>query len=154
MVKSSNGSFLPLLLFGSLACLFPSATLADVQITKLDDLSFGSWGGTGNLEQTDQVCVYNTVDANYAVSASTPSGFFRMNDGGNVLPYEIRFQGSSGGFVEIDNSPTGFTAANTTSANCGGGTNATLKITVTESALSGASPGNYSGTLSLLIEPN
>ncbi len=143
------------LVFAALITILGNHAKADVQITKLDDLSFGTWGGSGDLEQTDQICIYNTVDANYRISASTPSGNFRMNDGANILPYEIRFQGSSGGFVQLNyNSPTGFTAANTSSSNCGGSTNATLKVTVTESALSSAVSGNYSGTVSLLLEPN
>ena len=155
MGQHSNRIFSALLLIGTLANFSPSSVMADVQITKLDNLDFGTWGGSGDLDQTDQICIYNTVDANYKVSASTPAGAFRLNDGGNVLPYEVRFQGSSGGFVQLNyNSPTAFTAANTSSANCGGGTNATLKVTVTESALSSATPGNYSGTVSLLLEPN
>lgn len=128
---------------------------ADVQITDFDDLTFGSWSGSGDLEQSDQLCVYNSASANYKISATSPSGNFKMNDGGNLLSYEVRFQGSSGGFVQLSyNSPTAFTAANTSSQTCGGGTNSTLKVTVTESALSAAAPGSYSGTITLLLEPN
>ena len=129
--------------------------LANVQITKLTDLIFGSWSGTGDLVQTDLVCIYNTVDANYKISATSLAGSFQMNSGSNLLPFEVRFQGSVGGLTQLSyNTPTAFTSANTVSTACAGGTNATLKVTVTESALSAAVPGNYSGTLSLILEPN
>ena len=129
--------------------------LADVQISALNDLSFGTWSGTGDMEQTDAVCVYNTVNANYKITGTAPGGIFRMANGGNNLNYEVRFQGSSGGFVQLTHgTSSSFTAANTSSWNCSGGTNATLKVTVTDGALSAAATGNYTGTLYLLLEPN
>jgi len=155
MVRTSKSSLFYLCLVAFMLQLFSSSALADVQVTKIDDLSFGSWGGTGDMEQSDLVCIYNTVDANYKISATSPGGVFRMINGANNLNFEVRFQGSSGGFVQLTHgTPSSFTAANTSSATCSGGTNATLKVTVTESALSAAKAGNYAGSLSLLLEPN
>jgi len=127
-----------------------------VQISNMNDISFGSWSGSLSMEQTDAVCIYNdSANTNYKISATSPGGVFRMTNGGNNLNFEVRFQGSSGGFVQLTHgSPSNFTAANISSSNCSGGTNATLKVTVTESDLAAAKAGTYSGSLSLLLEPN
>ena len=128
---------------------------ADVQITGIANLDFGTWSGTNNMEQTDQVCIYNSASANYRITATSSAGSFQMTSSGNTLPYEVRFQGSSGSFTQLAyNTPGAFTSANTVAANCGGSTNASFRVTVTESALGAAREGSYSGLLYLLLEPN
>jgi hypothetical protein len=127
---------------------------ADVQITGFTDIHFGTWSGSGNLVSTNSLCVYNTVDVNYNVTATAAGGVFQLVNGSNTLDFSVRFKKSGGSYTNLPyNTPIGFDNANTSSANCSGGTNATLEVTIQESALFAARPGTYSGTLTILLEP-
>jgi hypothetical protein len=145
------------LLLGLSLELFAVKALAapQVRITSVDTLTFGTWSGSGDMFQTDGVCIYNDTSTNYRITATATEGSFIMTSGGNNLGYVVTFQGSSGGFVGLDyNTPTGFTAANMASETCGGSTNGNLRVTFTDASLSAAKSGSYSGSLILLLEPN
>ncbi len=144
----------PLLLAIGYHALAPLLSFADVQITAFNDLTFGTWGASGDMVQTDDLCVYNSFDDNYKITATGSGGSFQMTSGGDNLSYEVRFRQGGGSYVQLThNSSSSFTNANTTSATCSGGTNSTLQVTVRDTALAAARPGNYSGVLTLLLEP-
>jgi hypothetical protein len=145
-----------LLLFLLLSVLPAHAQL--VQITSMRNFSFGSWSGSGDLHDSDQVCIYRSSGGtNYRITASGSGAgsSFRVANGGANIAYEVRWQPLPAGSLTslTAASPTGFSGASN-SINCGGSTNALLDITITESALSAAASGSYSGTLSILLEPN
>lgn len=129
-----------------------------VQITSVGNFGFGAWSGSGDLHSTDQVCIYRSSGgSNYRITAtgSGAASSFRVANGGANIAYEVRWQPLPAGSLTslTAGSPTGFSGASG-SINCGGSTNALLDITITETALSAASSGSYSGTLTLLLEPN
>lgn len=127
---------------------------ADVQITGFSNMSFGSWGGTGDMVLTNDLCVYNSVDANYRITASGSGGSFQLVSGGNSIPYAVEFKKSGGSYSALTHgSSAAFNGANTASVNCGGSTNSTLRVTVTQAALDTAHAGSYGATLTVLVEP-
>jgi hypothetical protein len=134
--------------------LVTSAEAQTVRISGVGDLNLGTWMGSGNLNSQDTLCVYNLGNANYKIRAtgSGAASAFTMAGGGNDLAYEVYFQ-DSGAFVQLTSgSYSDFTDANTVADDCGGVDNATLKVVATSAALSSVPAGNYSGTLTLLLE--
>lgn len=135
--------------------LLSSQSLADVQITNMNDIALGSWGGSGDLQGDDSVCIYSTGSADYLVTASGSGAgsAFELTSGSDTLTYEVRYN-DGGSFVQLTTGNSqAFTGASST-VNCGGGTNGTLRVTVRELDLSGVLSGSYSGTLTVVIDPN
>jgi len=123
----------------------------------MNDLTLGSWPGSGDVEDTDNVCVFNDGGPNYLITASGSGGggAFTLSSGGNSVAYVFQFQGSSGGFTTLSpNSSQGFSSADQLSSTCSGGTNASMRVRVTESTLLGAKKGSYSGTVNVQVDPS
>ena len=130
---------------------------ADVRISNMNDLSLGSWSGSGDVEDSDSVCIYNNGGPNYLITASGSGtgGAFTLSSGGNTIAYTFQFQGSSGGYTTLSpNSGQGFSSADQVSDTCGGSTNASMRVRVTESSLMSAKKGSYSGTVNVQVDPN
>lgn len=118
-----------------------------VQLTDLDDLDFGAPQlVTADLTVSDDVCVFSTTGG-YSVSASSPNAF-SMVAGTDTMAYDIDWNGSDIEAAAV----TG--TGDSTSLNCGGGTNATIVVTIAEAAFNAAPPGNYVDTVTLTVSPN
>ena len=135
-----------------------------IQISGVSDLELGTWTDVNtNLEKGAEVCIYtNLSSAGYQVTASGDGtgGAFEMTDSGSgaTIPFSLEWNDEA--------TPTGATAltagsalsgqngANTTSQNCGGGTNAYIKASIGAPELIEAESGDYQGTVSILVEPN
>lgn len=147
--------------FGFILCLLlaqPEQAGALVQITNVNDFSFGTWSGTGDLVITDGICIYEDVGNRRYVVRPTGSGSgsaFTLSGGSSTLAYSVAWVGSGGGgFTTLTSgSNTNFTQSSRT-VNCGGGTNATLQITISAANLLAAEAATYTGTLTLTIQPN
>lgn len=133
-----------------------------VRITKLTDAAFGSIANLGvNATRTQSVCLYsdtNTRRYNITAVGTGPSGAFRLTSGANNLAFQVEWNSSSGqtsGTQLAPNVPlTGLTSTATQQAcNSGPTTSASLIILLQSSALSGATAGTYSGTLTLIAGP-
>jgi hypothetical protein len=137
---------------------FVAPAFSVVRISNMNDFSFGSWTGVGDLVQSDSICIHDSSTANtnrYTIRAtgSGGGGAFSLNSGPNTLAYAVAWQGSQGGIVNLTSGTnTNFRRAST-STTCGGGTNATLRITITEANMLAATAGSYSGTLTILLQP-
>jgi len=151
---------------GTLAILLTvSPTLAAsnrVRITKLTDPAFGSIANLGvNATRTQNLCLYsdtNTGGYNITAVGTGPGGAFHLTSGGNPLAFVVQWNSSSGqssGTQLTPNIPlTGLTSSATQqSCNSGPTTSASLIILLQSSALSGATAGTYSGTLTLIAGP-
>ena len=130
-----------------------------VQLSNLDDIDFGSFDGN-EATDTDDVCVW-TNTGGYAVKASSAngSGSFLMSDGASAnLTYEVSWADSPGAATGTDLSEnaqaTGFGGTFSGPTCGGGGSNATLILTLLGSAANATAPaGAYSDTLTIEVAP-
>jgi len=133
---------------------------AEVQISGLDDLSLGTHSGSGNINAQESFCIYSSAfNGNYSIEISSinqdSNGNFHL-DGASLgkIPYDLAFidSGIQGGGTTVGNSSlTGI--GNTINQDCGGSNNATLSLSINETALQAAESGNYQDTLILLVQP-
>ena len=133
-----------------------------VRITKLTNVTFGSIANVGvDAVQAQSVCLYsdtNTKGYNIKATGSGPSGAFRLASGLNSLAYEVQWSSSAGQNSGIQLSPniplTGQVSAATQQAcTMGPATSASLIVVLRSTALSSATAGSYSGTLTLVVGP-
>lgn len=138
--------------------LGPHAVQAQsMQISGLNDLTLGTWSGSGDLFSEDPLCVYFLGIEPYQITASGSGvgGAFTLTGTGGSVAYQVQFKGSTGAYDTMTSgSARSFGDADISSQNCGGLSNAHVKVLVTEAALSSALSGSYSGTVTLLLEPD
>ncbi|MFM1848286.1 MAG: hypothetical protein RL417_1760 [Pseudomonadota bacterium] len=138
-----------------LVLLAPATSVSqDLMVTISSDISLGTWTGVGDKESSVGVCVYNSGGSGYSITASGSGGGFSLTGTGGSIVYGVSFSdtGVSGTFAELTNgSSRSFSGADESSSNCGGSSNAGVRVTVSEAALGAAAPGNYSGTLTLVL---
>jgi hypothetical protein len=130
-----------------------------VKISRLDDVSFGAYGGTGARQSSERFCVYSSA-ASYRLSVSSPSqdssGNFYLpsvNSSANI-PVAVSFIDNIGGpgSIPVSNSPvSGLGDSN--SEDCLGTDNATLTFDMDEQSLRSAASGDYLETFTIMIEP-
>ena len=131
-----------------------------VQVTGLDDINLGTFGGAGDMTGATAFCVYRNGTGLYdmTVSSANESGTtFRATDGSNFLSYVVRFDddadASDGAAIGSSAQETAI-AGNGTSLNCGSSDNASLHVTFAEADLLSADTGSYNDTITVLVEPN
>lgn len=129
-------------------------------IKNVDDAIFNTWDGAGDVEDSDDVCVYsNGGSNNYEVTAygNGNANAFTVTDGNKSIPYSVAWS---------DNKGSDFAAGTTlikdqiTNSNFGGGSNpvcakdnASVVVKFAESDLlaSAVSGNSYQGTLTMII---
>ena len=132
-----------------------------IQISNMADIAFGSYSGTGDLNGNQDVCIYTNLAAGTYVVTATGSGAanaFTVTDGSNTIAYNVYFNDTTGTTGEVQLSTGSQSAqqsgANTSSATCGGGDAANYHIEMLETNLQTAPAASYTGTLTLVVEPN
>lgn len=147
-----------ILLVCLLNLIFISDGFALVRITEMDNFAFGTWSGSGQLQASDTICIYDSqANMNYGIRAtgSGAASAFTVASGAFTLAYGVQWQGSVGAMTTLTtNVKTVFNNANRISQTCGGAPNATLRITFTQANLEAAEAGTYSGVLTLLLTRN
>lgn len=137
---------------------------AKVQISDMPEvLDFGTYSGSGDLNQTDDVCVWTNVsNGTYKVTASgsgTEGAFTVARGETATVAYQVWWRPSLDGGVEYVQLESGEASAsqsgaNTESPSCSsGGKSATFKVLFKRNTLLSSPPGEYRGTLSLMIAP-
>lgn len=128
-----------------------------VRISQMDDIGLGTFDGINDAVGTDSICVYrNDASGAYAITATGDGAgsAFELADGGNVLPYQVEYDDGTG-FVLMSagGMPLNRANADPGAVDCGGASNAQVRVTVFATDMDVAPVGNYGGTLTLLISP-
>lgn len=157
---------LSLLLVAGLCSVAPStsAIAADrARISALSDVSFGVITNfAADSVRNESLCLYSKSPPSdrYRITASGSGsgGAFELNSGSDTLPYEVEWSDAAGqatGTSLLPNQP--LTAQQNTAGidDCSKGpaTTASLVIVLRSAAITSATSGNYTGTLSLLVAP-
>ncbi|MEE4298418.1 MAG: hypothetical protein V2J24_03155 [Pseudomonadales bacterium] len=127
-----------------------------VQVSDLDDIALGAYGGFGDLSGTDSVCVYrNDAAAAYEVQAhgQGAGNAFVLEQGASSVPFEVEFDDGTGYAPLSAGEARAAGGADSASTSCGGAANAALRVTVRETDLASADAGAYAGTLTLTVAP-
>jgi len=132
------------------------------RIGGIEDVTFGSYSGHGNLTRTDDVCVWtNASSGSYRVTAEGDGGganklftVAKSNNAATVIEYTVSWT-TAGGTTPL--SPKVASAnqsgANTVSSTCASGpaNPASYTVTFDEADLLRVPHGSYSGILTLII---
>ena len=139
-----------------------SLAIADrVQITGLDDIPLGTYGGSGNLTGSAAFCVYRNGTGLYdleATSANEQAGTFKASNGTNDIDYAVKVDedtdASDGILVDSGTAETGL-QGHASATDCGGSDNASLQVSFAEADLQAAPTSSaYNDTITLLVTPN
>lgn len=133
-----------------------------VRITGVSDINLGTYSGSGDLSQADDVCVWtNQSGGNYKVLAQgdgASNAFTLTGQIGSPLPYAVRWNGTTGTAsntaLVADTLSAAFSGASTTSSNCAGGSTANFQVILDGADLLAAKPGIYTGVLTFVISPS
>ena len=136
-------------------------SIADrVQISGLDDIALGTYGGSGDLTGTSQFCVYRNGTGLYDLTASSlhaDGTTFRASDGTDQIVYAVMVADDTDPTTGVEvgsGTPETGLQGSATSTDCGGSDNASLQVTFAEAALQAAPTSAYSDTITVLVEPN
>ena len=130
------------------------------RVTSLDDISFGTWSGTGDLSVADDICVW-VSGGGYEVTAegNGTGNAFELTNGSDTINYTVKWDdvaGSTSGSTMTSGSTLGSQTSSATSTDCDGGSGtmtATVQVDIAEAELGAAGSGAYNGVLTLLIAP-
>ncbi|RJF87810.1 hypothetical protein D3874_12895 [Oleomonas cavernae] len=143
---------------GSLVITLAAPNL--VRISALDDINLGTFSGTA-LAGGDDVCIFsNTGGYNVTASGDGTGSAFELTgfSTGDAVPYNVQWAttaGATSGTALTAGTPLTGLGGSFTNPTCRGGAqlNARVLVDVTEAVLSEAPADNYTGTLTLLVEP-
>lgn len=125
-----------------------------VQITNLDDINLGAQGNlTATATESDDVCVFSSTGG-YNITLTSTNGVFELTDANTTtsIPYSVDWIAGTTTTAVYDTAITGLTG-DSTAVDCNAGTNATFSVSVTAPDFNAADPGNYSDTLTMLVQP-
>jgi hypothetical protein len=136
------------------------ALSAQVLITGLSDLQFGSWSGFGDLEGSVDHCVLAPSGGRYAIEATGDGsgGAFVLQNGPGILPYRVDYD-DGGGWSQLDPGVplTGQRGApnlvQLLRCLIGRRDPERVRVRVLEQDLGAAVAGSYAGSLTLLVTP-
>lgn len=125
-----------------------------VQITDVDDLNLGTAGSlSATATESDSVCVFSSTGA-YNITLSSANGAFILSDVNTTtdIAYSVDWTAGTATTAVYNTAITGL-VGDSTAVDCGATTNATFSVSVTAANFNAADPGNYSDTLTLLVQP-
>ena len=130
-----------------------------IQITALADIT-GPYVPGSDFTGSSPACVYRnggSGDFDLTITSSNGLGIdFRLNDAGTFVVYDVTFNDSVSGAVNMDNAVldnVSFTNADTASPTCSGAPQSTLAINVPDANLGAVGSGTYTDTLTILVAP-
>jgi spore coat protein U-like protein len=146
-------------LLAATATLWASPASAQrVQISELGDVSFGLLTNlNADTVRNQDICVYSQSNGyNVRAFGNGSGGAFTLSDGANMLAYEVQWNSSAGqvvGTTLAANAPLTGQLSSAQQRSCNQGPSASLIIVLRSAALSSATAGTYTGTLTLVVEP-
>jgi len=130
-----------------------------IQITALADIT-GPYIPGSDFTGSSPACVYrNGGSGDFDLTATSSNGSgtdFRLNDAGTFVIYDVTFNDSVSGAIDMDNAVldnTNFTNADTASPTCSGAPQSTIAINVPDANLGAVVAGTYTDTLTILVAP-
>ena len=131
-----------------------------VLITGMANLAFGTYDGQGDETLDEDICIYSNMEAagnTYQVTAtgSGAASAFTITDSTDTIAYTLKYNDEAspnGVAIDTPGSPLELQTGWTNDAACSSD-NANYQVTFAESDLLAVHNGVYSGTLTLLIEP-
>lgn len=135
--------------------------LDSVRISGLEDIDLGSFGGsdTGDVEGEASFCVYVNGQGSYRLTPTSANGkkSFVMAGDGNEIEYTLKLAGTADGASVAAPAVHGSASNDFIGSqflNCEDtGDNAQVRIEVAEQEIRQAATGNYSDTITLLLNP-
>lgn len=127
-----------------------------VRLSSLNDIALGMYPGAGDMVGADALCVYrNDAGGRYTIEASGQGAGqgFVLGQGVDELAFEVDYDDGSGFAALAPGVQRNAGNASTTSADCGGGSSASVRVRVLETALMNATDGAWAGTLTLQVAP-
>ncbi|MCC5888713.1 MAG: hypothetical protein JJT88_19930 [Gammaproteobacteria bacterium] len=128
-----------------------------VRISSLNDIALGFFPGSGDLSGSDALCVYRNDPAGaYLVEASGQGAgqAFVVAKDGVELPFAVDYSDGSGWrSLTAGGAPVAAGNAHAAATDCGGATNASVRVRIDETVLATAQPGSYAGRLTLTVAP-
>jgi hypothetical protein len=125
-----------------------------VMISDLDDIDLGTAGAlSSTVSASDDVCVFSSTGA-YNITFTSANGAFELKDSNTTtnISYEIEWTAGTTSNV-LYNTPLNGLIAVGNSVVCSSLTNASFAVSVTAANFNAADPGNYTDTLTLLVQP-
>lgn len=132
-----------------------------VQVTNLNGIDFGTYGGTLDLTGTDEMCIYRNGTGAYDIQLDSanpgvPGNEFRMTDGTNFIIYQLKFDDdndASDGTVFLSGDSLVNQAGHASATDCGSVDNAEIEVFITEATLQLSVAGSYLDTVTLTVSP-
>lgn len=130
---------------------------AKIIVAGLDDIVLGTWPGSGDLQGLSQHCVGTNSNPRVfgiVVTGSGAGGSFVLSNGVSALPFTVQYDDGSGATTVTP----GVTLANRAAQAFGeckniNAENMQISVRILSSDLSTATPGSYSGGLTLTVTP-
>ena len=156
------------LVTGAAATSTGSSGSFDINVTKQDSVQISNLnsivvtqGGTAAVPVvgSDNVCYYATTN-NYTITmdSTNPTAFSLKDSGAGLMAYKLDWTDGAttqswGPLGTIADATAGaaIASANKTSANCGGGTNATVSVTIPTANFNSAPTGLFTDTVNITI---
>jgi hypothetical protein len=139
-----------------------SVTLPElIQITNLDDVNLGTWSGSGDMQITEDFCVFRNGQGGFSITtngSNDAGGNFNLRSTAN-LPYTIEYS-QGGAFLAaspgtaVPFASSGFTGDSVRDCAVSGGTNTSIRFTVSESELNSKTSGTFSDTIDIFVIPD
>jgi len=129
-----------------------------VQITNVDDIVLGAYGGTGVLSGSTQYCVFRNGGDDYKVTLTTDTGSFKVSSiiSGDNINFTAKIDSdadASDGVAVVYNIATAAMAGAATT-NCGAADNGAIEVSFAQAdLLAASSAADYTATMTILVEP-
>lgn len=134
--------------------------LDSVQVSALDAIDFGTYGGSdsGGLNLGDAFCVYVNGGDQYTITPTSANSTFRLKGTtfGDEIEYAIRVNGASTGAESAPQIPYSTASSpflGSQQLDCNANNNASIDLSIAEQAMRDASTDTYSDTIILLVNP-
>jgi hypothetical protein len=129
-----------------------------VQITNVDNIALGAYGGTGTLTGATQYCVFRNGADNYTVKLTTDTGAYQVSSASTLenISFSVNVDSdadaSNGQPLAYNTASIGM--AGSAQTNCGGLDNGAIEVNFAQADLLAVSSGNdYTATMTILVEP-
>jgi hypothetical protein len=127
-----------------------------IRISGLDPIDLGPFDGANDMRGSDDFCVFsNAPSGGYTITVSGQggSGEFIVASGLEQIPIAVELDDGAG-FVPVSpNAPQQKSNASSAGLDCGGGSNASVRVSALSADLVDAAAGVYSGELTLMVAP-